>query len=196
MIFTSSYVYGVPKYLPIDEIHPINPFNPYAQSKLIGEELCSGYNRDFNVPIIIFRPFNIYGKSQCEHFLIPKIIKQAKQGKIQLEDSRPKRDFIYIDDVIDAYEKAIYYKKTPFEIFNLGTGKSTSINDLSKTIANKINKKISISFSEKKRKNEVLDTIANIDKAYSYLKWKPKFNKLNIILETSIKWEKKLSKNY
>ena len=115
MIFTSSYVYGVPKYMPIDEEHPIVAFNPYSQSKLIGEQLCSAYNRDFGIPIIIFRPFNLYGLGQNENFLISLIIKQLKEKReVLLKDPRPKRDFIHVDDVVNAYCKAVDYNKSTF----------------------------------------------------------------------------------
>src|ERR1035437_1248594 len=107
MIFFSSYVYGHPQYQPIDEKHPIQAFNPYAQTKVICESLCEGYNRDFKVPITIFRPFNIYGTGQNPDFLIPSIIQQAKTGKIVIKDDRPKRDYIHVEDIVDAIITAI-----------------------------------------------------------------------------------------
>jgi UDP-glucose 4-epimerase len=174
MIYVSSYVYGTPEYLPIDENHPVKAFNPYAQSKLLSEELCKGYNRDFDIPVTIFRPFNIYGPGQNPVFLIPSIIAQAKTGKIKLEDPRPRRDFIYIDDVVNAYSKAIDTNFKKVEIFNLGSGISTSIHELTTIIQNKISDNISVEFSGVERKNEVLDTIANIDKAKALLYWIPR----------------------
>jgi UDP-glucose 4-epimerase len=104
MIFLSSYVYGKPHYLPIDEKHPINAFNPYAQTKIIGEKLCESYNKDFNVPCFILRPFNIYGPRQNSLFLLPSILEQIKAGqkKILLNDPTPRRDFVNIYDVIEA----------------------------------------------------------------------------------------------
>ena len=72
LIFFSSYIYGRPKYLPIDEEHPREALNPYTQSKIICEDLCISYNRDYKIPITIFRPFNIYGPFQKPIFLIPK----------------------------------------------------------------------------------------------------------------------------
>jgi len=92
-IFMSSYVYGNPQYIPINEKHPVNPLNPYAKSKVMGENLCKSYNNDFNLNCTIFRPFNIYGNKQKPNFLIPTIIKQLKMGKIELKDPEPKRDF-------------------------------------------------------------------------------------------------------
>ena len=173
MIFTSSYVYGSPIYLPINEVHPLRAFNPYAQSKLIAEDLCHAYNRDFDIPSVIFRPFNIYGKGQKEHFLIQSIINQAKTGKIMLKDSRPKRDYIYIDDIVSAYIKAINYSFNGVEVFNLGSGVSTSIKGLTKIFLKNIDNDFTIKFSEERRKNEVLETLADIKKAQNLLEWEP-----------------------
>ncbi len=174
MIFISSYVYGVPDYLPIDENHPTIAFNPYAQSKLIGEQLCQGYHRDFNVPVIIFRPFNIYGKGQKEDFLIPSIIKQASNGTVLLKDPRPKRDYIYIDDIVGACIRAVERKSNDYEIFNLGYGQSHSIQKLTELIQKNLTKKLNLQFTNEYRKNEVLNTVANVSKAEKHLHWKPK----------------------
>ncbi len=176
IIYTSSYVYGNPQYLPINEEHPVNAFNPYAQSKLMGENLCKAYHRDFNIPVIVLRPFNIYGKGQNDQFLIPMIISQAKKGKINLKDSRPKRDFIYIEDIVNAYIKSIEYTSSTFEIFNIGSGKSTSIQELTSIISKFYQNLSKITFSEKQRKNEVLETIADISKANRLLNWFPKYS--------------------
>ena len=176
IIYISSYVYGNPEYSPIDENHPVQAFNPYAQSKLIGEQLCQGYLRDFNVPVIIFRPFNIYGKGQNENFLISSIIKQASSGKIVLKDPKPKRDLVNIDDAIEACIKAIEFNRTSFEIFNIGSGISYSVKEIAEMIAMILNYNIEIKFSGEKRRNEVMDTIADISKAKSLLSWEPSTN--------------------
>jgi len=176
VIYFSSYLYGTPEYLPIDEKHPVTPHNPYAQSKLICEKLCEGYHRDFNVPVIIMRPFNIYGPGQNSSFLIPSIIKQLKEDKIILKDPRPKRDFIYIDDIVNAVLKAIDYKKTGFEIFNLGTGKSFSVEEVVCKILNYAEKRPELCFTNEYRKEEVLDTIANISKVSDALQWIPEID--------------------
>jgi UDP-glucose 4-epimerase len=176
IIYTSSYVYGAPNYLPIDESHPIQAFNPYAQSKIMGEELCQAYFRDFNISSIIFRPFNIYGSGQEDHFLIQSIINQALSGKIMLKDSRPKRDFIYIDDIVDAYIKAINYHLKGVEAINLGSGVSTSIKELTDIISTQFTGDFTVVFSEERRKNEVLETMANVEKALMLLEWKPKIS--------------------
>jgi len=179
IIYVSSYVYGKPHYLPIDEKHPVSSLNPYSRSKVISEQLCIGYNRDFGVPTIIFRPFNIYGPEQNDNFLIPSIQKQIKEnGIIKLNDSRPKRDFIHIVDVVAAYCKAIEYildlkNNLDFEIFNLGSGISYSVKEVAELLVSKTGKNIPINFSEDQRKGEVLDTVANITKLSNRLNWEP-----------------------
>jgi len=174
MVYISSYLYGNPKYLPIDEKHPILAFNPYAKSKLICEELCKGYNREFNLEVTVLRPFNIYGPGQNRNFLIPNIISQAISGNILLKDPTPRRDFIYINDLIDAFLKAIEYNKNSFEIFNLGYGKSYSVKEIAESIARYLDINIEINYSREKRKNEIVNTVADISKAKKLLNWAPK----------------------
>jgi nucleoside-diphosphate-sugar epimerase len=174
MIYTSSYVYGKPDYLPIDEIHPLRSFNPYSQSKIIGEELCHSYNSSFGVPIIIFRPFNVYGPNQNKNFLIPLILSQIEnEGRINLKDPVPKRDFVHLNDICNAFYKAIFYNKSSFEIFNIGSGKSYSVDEIAKAITTLFANNIEISYTNETRENEVLDTVADISKAKQLLNWYP-----------------------
>ena len=173
IVFASSYVYGQPQYLPIDEEHPLQPTNPYARSKILGEELCRAYNTDFGVKCIILRPFNIYGVGQSKNFLIPLIIAQLRYGKIELKDPEPKRDFIYISDVIDAYIKAGDFKGN-FEIFNIGYGKSYSVKEIVDKIIYLYGKDVKVKYSGERRKNEIMDTIADVKKAKEKVGWKPR----------------------
>ena len=95
MAFVSSYLYGAPKYQPIDELHPIEPNNPYALSKANAEDLCRFYALHYGIPIAIFRPFNIFGPGQSKLFLIPKIIDQIFEDQsISLDDLSPRRDYL------------------------------------------------------------------------------------------------------
>ena len=178
VIFLSTYVYGPPQYLPVDEKHPVNFYNPYSTSKLIAEHVCQMYNKMFDLPIYIIRPFNIYGKNQASHFLIPKIIEQSKTGKVQLIDPRPKRDFIHIDDLVDLVKQLtnMDYKKSDFQIYNAGLGKSYSIQDVVRYIREISENDFEVSFSNEYRKNEVLDLYADISKAKSDLSWTPKYD--------------------
>ena len=189
IIFASSYVYGQPQYLPINEKHLLQPTNPYARSKVLGEELCRAYNTDFGVKCIILRPFNIYGVGQSRDFLIPSIIAQLQCGKIELKDSEPKRDFIYISDVIDAYIRAGEFSRN-FEVFNIGYGKSYSVKEIVDKIIHLYGKNVKVKYRNERRKNEVIDTIADTKKAKEKLGWKPKVEidkGLNDILKGGLK---------
>lgn len=177
LIFFSSYIYGHPQYQPIDENHPIQAFNPYAQTKVICESLCEGYNRDFKVPIIIFRPFNIYGEGQNPDFLIPSIIQQAKAGKIVVKDERPKRDYIHVEDVVDAVVEAIELQVgKEIRKYNLGTGVSYSVKEISEITRSLFSKPIEYVCTNENRPNDVMDTIADITKTCSELNWKPQID--------------------
>ena len=176
MIYFSSYIYGHPQYQPIDENHPIQAYNPYSQTKVICESLCEGYNRDFKVPITIFRPFNIYGKGQNPEFLIPSIIQQAQNGKIIIKDDRPKRDYIHVEDIVEAIIAAIDNQTDKFEKFNLGTGKSYSVKEIIKIVRGFFNSDIEYICTHEIRENEVLDTVADISKIRKELHWQPKIS--------------------
>ena len=175
MVFFSSYIYGHPQYQPIDENHPTQAFNPYAQTKVICESLCEGYNRDFKVPITIFRPFNIYGTGQNPDFLIPSIIQQAKTGKIVIKDDRPKRDYIHVEDIVDAIITAIETENADKSIqkYNLGSGLSYSVKEIVDMVRGLFDTEIEYICTHEIRPNDVMDTIADISKIQNKLHWKP-----------------------
>jgi nucleoside-diphosphate-sugar epimerase len=174
LTYISSYVYGAPKYLPVDESHPLHPSSPYNHSKLLAEEACRYYADIFNMPVTIFRPVNVFGPGQNPDFLIPKIISQVFDPNVEtveVMDLRPKRDFLYIDDFIQALIKSI--EQSTFDIFNLGSGYSISVEDIIKTIIkiSGINKPYSAKNEE--RKNEIWDVYANISKIKDRMGWIP-----------------------
>jgi len=173
MIFVSSYVYGNPQYTPIDEKHSISPHNTYTKSKFLAEELCKFYAKNFNLNIIILRPFNIFGKTLPEGFLISNLFKSAKNNKkITIINKNSKRDFLHIDDFIDVILKVINID-IKFEIFNVGSGNSYSFIEIIKKIEKITAKKINIEFKDN---NEIMikDITANISKITNKIKWKPK----------------------
>ena len=90
LTYVSSYLYGKPEYLPVDENHPVKAYNPYSHSKVIAEEVCRYYRDQFNLGITILRPFNVYGPGQSDRFLIPELIKKILQ---------PETDFIEVMDL-------------------------------------------------------------------------------------------------
>jgi UDP-glucose 4-epimerase len=172
-IFASSYIYGQPEYLPIDEKHPVKPGNPYAHSKYIAEKMCRAYQKDFGLKCIILRPFNIYGPGQNPDFLIPTIINQLNSDKIELMDPVPKRDYLFISDMISAYHKAIDYEGSDFELFNIGYGESYSVSEISDLVLELSGSSIPVVFSGEKRQSEISDTVADISHAKQELNWSP-----------------------
>ena len=161
----STYVYGKPEYLPIDEKHPLDAISPYHMGKIIDEDLGKFYNKKFNIPVSIFRPFNVYGIGQGESFLIPTIINQVLNPEIKevkVMDLKPKRDYIYIDDVVNALVKACQCSEI-FGIYNLGSGVSYSVEEIIKIIMEISEVKKPYLALDKVRKFEVDDCVANID---------------------------------
>lgn len=172
-IFLSTYLYGNPLKLPIKETSNIDANNPYSFSKLIAENACQFYAKYFNLHVTILRPFNIYGPGQNKNFLIPTLINQLNNSdEITIQDGEPKRDYLYIDDLIHAISLVIE-NNFKFEIFNLGFGKSYSINDVVNILKIIKNKDIKIIDKKIRRINEIMNTIADINKAKKLLNWKP-----------------------
>ena len=173
MIYVSSYVYGNPEYIPIDENHPTNPHNAYTESKFLGEKLCEWYSKRTNLSVIILRPFNIFGKTLKEGFLITNLINSTKSGeKITIINRTSKRDFLYIDDFIDLIFKIIDYE-AKFEIFNIGSGESYSFDEIIKKIETITSRKINLEYIENKE-NYIEDIKADITKINEKTNWKPK----------------------
>lgn len=173
--YISSYMYGMPQYLPIDEKHPIASANPYALAKRLSEEVCKFYSREFSLKGTIIRPFVIFGQGQKEDFLIPMLIKQVMEDKeIVVNDLIPKkRDYLYIDDFIDALMATFDGKIEP-EAYNIGMGVSYTIAELVNLMQEIAGTQKPVSDRGVVRKNDYPDVIASIQKASSELNWKPK----------------------
>jgi len=175
-IFASSYIYGYPQYIPIDERHPINPTNPYSRGKALAEDLCRAYYQDYGLRCLIIRAFNIYGEGQRDDFLIPAIVKQIGKGEIELNDPEPRRDFLYVKDAVEAYVKAAEYSGSDFEIFNIGSGVSYSVDEIVRKIIAVSGQRVRVKYLYQRRDNEIMNTVADIRKAKEKLDWEPKFN--------------------
>jgi UDP-glucose 4-epimerase len=112
------------------------PNTVYAGSKLTGEQYCKIYSDLFDISIVCLRPFNIYGPRQNDAYagVISKFFDRLKNNKrpIIYGDGKQTRDFIHVNDVAMAFYLCLKYTKKQFDVFNLATGKSTSINELAK----------------------------------------------------------------
>ncbi|MFH1607961.1 MAG: sugar phosphate nucleotidyltransferase [archaeon] len=167
LVFVSSAsVYGDSD-SQIREDTPVNPKSFYGLTKAIAEKLCEHYNKKFGVNVIILRLFNPYGKGQQKGFLIPDIISQLENESINLGNPYPKRDLVYVDDVIDAIKKSI--AKNSFEIFNVGSGESHSVMELVEKIVKGTKQ---VNFSDNNFINS--NSYADINKAREFLGWEPK----------------------
>lgn len=185
MIYVSSYVYGNPKYCPVDENHPVNPHNAYTESKYIGERLCEFYCRRSDLNLIILRPFNIFGESMREGFLITNLINSVKTGKkVTIVNKNSRRDFLHVDDFADLIVKLTDYD-FKFEIFNVGAGESYSFEDIIKKIEIMASQKINVNYEE--NKEIFIDEItSDISKIKDKINWQPKI-KFNEGLEKILK---------
>src|SRR5262249_23823638 len=130
LVFMSSYLYGTPKRLPIREDDPADPGNPYALSKFLAEQVCAFHAATLRVPVTVLRPFNIFGPGQRLEFLIPAIVEQVRRGgEIRVKDLAPRRDFVFVDDVVAALIGAIA-KPGGYRVFNIGSGISHSVREV------------------------------------------------------------------
>ena len=133
LIFAStSHVYAIPHKLPIKETHPINPNSVYSQSKISAEKLCEAYSKSYGLDITVLRLFSIYGPRSSEHKVESSIITQLLSNMtVKIGNLYPKRDFIYKDDAIRAFQIAIKNLKN-FNIYNIGSERSYSIQEIYK----------------------------------------------------------------
>ena len=183
IIFASSYIYGIPERLPITENDNAEPNNPYALSKYFSEELAKFYCKYEGIDCTALRIFNVFGPGQSEKFLIPSIIKQVyNSSEILVNDLKPRRDYIFIDDVIEAFILAAGNMHN-FNIFNIGSGKSLSVKEIIEKIQLVANKNLPIITSKNVRYNEIPDVIACIKSAKEILNWTPKYSFDNGIKE-------------
>lgn len=187
---SSAAVYGDPKYLPIDEDHPLNPKNVYGATKLGGEALVNAYHENYGLSTISLRYFNVYGprmKPGPYAGVILKFIQRIKEGKppIIYGDGKQTRDFIYVEDVARANMAAL--ETTATGPYNIGTGTETTINQLAKTIAELMGRTDLKPIHAKPRPGDIKRSAAKTEKAIKDLRWKPIIDLING-LKLMLKW--------
>ena len=196
---STSEVYGSAQFTPIDEKHPINAQSPYAATKVAADQLVNSYRDTFGLNTITLRPFNTFGPRQSERAIIPSIINQAiiNDKNIKLGNIDTKRDFTFINDTINAFERAIKTGKKIDNVINVGTNYSITIKSLAKIIFKILGKNLKI-LKENRRvrpiKGEVDHLKASNLLAKKKLLWKPNFNGekgLKKALIITINWYKK-----
>ena len=186
----SSSCYGIPKKYPTSENAKIDTQYPYALTKFLGEELVLHYGRVFKLQVTSMRLFNVYGPRSRTSGTYGAVFGVFLKQKIKeipftvVGDGNQTRDFTFVSDVAEAFYKAAK-KKTSGQIFNIGSGKSISINQIVRLLKGS---KIHIP----KRPGEPDKTFANINKIKKNLNWHPKINiqtGIKILLDNISYWK-------
>jgi nucleoside-diphosphate-sugar epimerase len=170
----SSYVYGPPQRLPIAENHPLAAYNPYAHTKLLAEDAAQFYKQHFGLPLVIVRPFNLYGPGQRCSFLIPSIVRQLVDPSVdvvRVQDLRPKRDYLYVDDAVNMLLATL--RAGSEGVFNLGSGRSNSVAEVIELVSNAAGIRKPVVSADVERPEEIMDVVADISRATAELGWRP-----------------------
>lgn len=205
IVFSSTAAtYGEPQYVPIDELHPTKPINPYGEAKLMMEKLIDWTSKAFDLTYVSLRYFNVAGAHSSgkigeshspETHLIPIILQvpNHKREKLSIygEDYETKdgtciRDYIHIEDLIDAHIKALEYLLSgqKSEIFNLGSGEGFSIYEMLKAAESVTGQVIPYEVVER-RPGDPAVLVASSSKAKDILNWTPKYNSVSSIIESA-----------
>jgi UDP-glucose 4-epimerase len=178
-VFASSCaVCGDPEFLPVTEEVQPNPISPYAESKLIVERYCLGFSERQLLKSVVLRFFNVYGPRQGMNDysgVITRFIEFSKQRMplVIYGDGSQTRDFVNVNDIVEAILSSMKSSKAEGEIINVGSGKPTSINDLAKAILDLTGLDLKICH-QKPRAGDIKDSYADISKAGKLLNYSPK----------------------
>jgi UDP-glucose 4-epimerase len=169
-------LYGEPEYLPVDEAHPTNPISPYAASKLAAEHYCKAFQQAYGLKTTILRPFNVYGPRQNDG-VVAQFLQRVKQGSppIICGNGRQTRDFVYVLDAVDAIVLALKRGSAVGEVFNVGTGKATTVNELALLFLRIFGMELK-PLREEPRIGDVMESCADIRKAEKELGYRPRFS--------------------
>jgi len=128
---STSEVYGTARYVPIDELHPLQPQSPYSASKIAADAMAMSFYYAYGLPVVIARPFNTYGPRQSARAVIPTIITQIASGMstIQLGDVSPTRDFNYVLDTCRGFMALAECEDAVGQTINIGSNTEISVGD-------------------------------------------------------------------
>jgi UDP-glucuronate 4-epimerase len=173
---SSSSVYGAAKKIPFsEEEHLTQTLSPYAATKIGGEFLCSTYSHLYEMRIVALRYFTVYGARQRPDLAIHQFTRKIHVGEPidQFGDGTTRRDYTYIDDIIQGTIAALKYDGPMFDVFNLGESETIQLKDLIAAIEKALGKKAKINRLPEQPGDMPL-TCADISKARKLLGYNPK----------------------
>jgi UDP-glucuronate 4-epimerase len=172
---SSSAVYGISKTVPFSEDqHLTQTISPYAATKIAGEFLCSTFSHLYNIRVVALRYFTVYGPRQRPDLAIHQFTRKIYAGKPidQFGDGTTRRDYTYIDDIIQGTMQALHYDGALFDIFNLGESETIELKDLIAAIESALGKKAKINRLPE-QPGDVPLTCADVSKAKKLLSYSP-----------------------
>lgn len=185
VVFASTaQIYGIPpKYLPTDELHPLSFHDTYTTTKIIGEQLCQLFHHDYGLSYAALRLYNGYGPDQSAGFFIPDMMIQAKSGHIDLRGSLTSKDFVFVNDVANAYVKAL--ESQFVGPINIGTGIRTDLIIVARMIA----REFAATLSELYDSTVPTSMLCDPSRAKKVLGWKPNVDIFTGIKTTTDWWQ-------
>src|SRR6187551_3421030 len=186
---SSSSVYGTLKIVPFSEDqHLIQTLSPYAATKIAGEFLCSTYSHLYQLRVVALRYFTVYGPRQRPDLAIHQFTRRIYAGQTieQFGDGTTRRDYTYIDDIIQGTMAALDYDGPMYDVFNLGENQTIQLKDLILAIENAMKKKAKINRLAE-QPGDMPRTYADISKATKLLRYNPT-TKLSEGLPKFIEW--------
>jgi len=186
---SSSSVYGNSKTVPFSEDRQlIQTLSPYGATKIAGEFLCSTYSHLYGMRVVALRYFTVYGPRQRPDLAIHQFTRRIHAGKPidQFGDGTTRRDYTYIDDIIQGTMAALNYDGPMFDIFNLGENETIQLRDLIAGIENALGEKAKINRLPE-QPGDMPVTYADISKARKLLGYNPS-TRLSDGLPRFIEW--------
>jgi UDP-glucuronate 4-epimerase len=173
---SSSSVYGINAKVPFSEDDPIRqPISPYAATKGAGELLCHTYSHLYGLRCVCLRFFTVYGPRQRPDLAIHKFAKLISQHKPipVFGDGTTRRDYTYVDDIIDGVTAAIDYDKSDYEVINLGESRTVELRELISLLEKELDTHAIIE-RQPPQPGDVPQTFADVSKARALLNYQPK----------------------
>jgi len=186
---SSSSVYGASKTVPFSEDQFLTQtLSPYGATKIAGEFLCSTYSHLYQMRVVALRYFTVYGPRQRPDLAIHQFTRRIYAGQTidQFGDGSTRRDYTYIDDIIQGTMAALAYDGPLYDVFNLGESQTIQLKDLISAVENALGKKAKINKLPEQPGDMPL-TYADISKAKKLLGYNP-ITKLNQGLPKFVEW--------